>query len=155
MLNELADLIRDFVENRTRLGFPNFSTALVKGYGDLGEPEKGLLLVDEALNFIEETSEYLMKAELHRLKGQLLLLQTQSNSEETERWFRTAIDVARGQQAKSWELRAATSLARMLSNQHRRDEARMMLGEIYGWFTEGFDTADLKDAKTLLDELSR
>ena len=95
-----------------------------------------------------------MKAELHRLKGQLLLLQTQSNSEKAERWFRTAIDLARGQQAKSWELRAATSLSRLLGSQHRREEARTMLAEIYNWFTEGFDTADLKDAKALLDELS-
>jgi predicted ATPase len=95
-----------------------------------------------------------MKADLHRLKGQLLLLQTRSNSEEAERLFRTAIDVARGQQAKSWELRAATSLSRLLASQHRRDEARTMLAEIYNWFTEGFDTADLKDAKALLDQLN-
>jgi predicted ATPase len=95
-----------------------------------------------------------MKADLHRLKGQLLLLQTRSNSEEAERLFRTAIDVARGQQAKSWELRAATSLSRLLASQHRRDGARTMLAEIYNWFTEGFDTPDLKHAKALLDELT-
>src|SRR6516164_4896254 len=103
---------------------------------------------------VERTSEYEMKAELLRLKGQLLLLQTQSNSEEAERWFRSAIDIARGQQAKSWELHATTSLARLLANQHRRDEGRTMLAEIYNWFIEGFDTADLKEAKMLLDELS-
>ena len=153
-LTELAALIRGKAESGARLGFPMFCSALAKGYGKIGEPRQGLTLVDEVLTDIERTSEYEMKAELLRLKGQLLLLQTKSNSEEAERWFRTAIDVARGQQAKSWELRAATSLSRLLASQHRRDEARSMLAEIYNWFTEGFDTADLKDAKALLDELS-
>ena len=74
--------------------------------------------------------------------------------QEAERCLRTAIEIAREQSAKSWELRATRSLARLLDKQCRRDEARSMLAEIYGWFTEGFDTADLKDAKALLDELS-
>ncbi len=74
---------------------------------------------------------------------------------EGEGYLRAAIDVARGQEAKWWELRATTDLARLLGSQGRRDEARAMLAEIYGWFTEGFDTRDLKDAKALLDELSR
>ena len=72
---------------------------------------------------------------------------------EAEQSFRTAIRIAQSQSAKSFELRATTSLARLLEKQGRRDEARTMLAEIYGWFTEGFDTADLKDAKALLDEL--
>ncbi|HEY2486822.1 MAG TPA: hypothetical protein VGI36_16890, partial [Candidatus Binataceae bacterium] len=134
-----------------RLAFPIYCAALAKAYGEIDEPEQGLKLLDEVLNFVEETSEYLMKAELHRLKGHLLLLQTQSNSAEAERWFRNAIDLARDQQAKSWELRATTSLARLLRDTDRREEARAMLSEIYNWFTEGFDTADLKDAKALLD----
>jgi predicted ATPase len=154
-LTELAALMRGFVENGTRLLFPMNCAALAKGYGEIGEPEQGLALVDEALSFIEETSQYLMKAEFHRLKVELLLQQTQANSEEAERWFRTAIDIAHGQQAKSWELRATTSLSQLLASQHRRDEARTMLAEIYNWFTEGFDTADLKEAKAVLDELSR
>jgi predicted ATPase len=153
-LTELAALMRGFVENGTRLLFPMNSAALAKGYGEIGEPEQGLRLVDEALSFIEETSQYLMKAELYRLKGELLFRQTQGNSGEAERWFRTAIDIARGQQAKSWELRAATSLSRLLASQHRRDEACTLLAEIYNWFTEGFGTPDLKGAKVLLDELS-
>ena len=154
VLTELRNLIRDrYAELGALIGFPMYQAALAKGYGEIGEPEEGLIIVDEALNFIEETSENLMKAELHRLKGQLLLLQTQSNSDEAERQFRTAIDVAHGQQARSWELRAATSLSRLLASQHRRDEARAILAEIYNWFTEGFDTADLKDAKALLDEI--
>jgi predicted ATPase len=75
-------------------------------------------------------------------------------TEEAERFFRAALDVARAQEARWWELRATSSLARLLAKQDRRDEARTKLSEIYNWFTEGFDTADLKDAKALLDELS-
>jgi predicted ATPase len=93
------------------------------------------------------------EAELYRLKGELLLARA-TETGEVEAWFRKAIEIARGQEAKSWELRATTSLARLLSRQGHRDEARVMLAEIYGWFTEGFNTADLKDAKSLLDELS-
>ena len=92
--------------------------------------------------------------DLYRLKGELLLMQNDSNVEEAENSFRRAIEIARRQQAKSWELRATMSLARLLNTQGRRDEARAMLAEIYGWFTEGYDTADLKDAKALLDELN-
>ena len=91
---------------------------------------------------------------MHRLKGELLLRQNDSNAAEAQSCFERAIEVARNQSAKSWELRATTSLARLLAMQGRRDEARAMLAEIYGWFTEGFDTADLIDAKALLDELA-
>ena len=83
-----------------------------------------------------------------------MLAQNPSDVAEAERCFRTAIEIARRQSARSEELRATTSLARLLAKQDRRDEARAMLAEIYGWFTEGFDTADLKDAKALLDELA-
>ncbi len=154
VLMDLPALIRRLAEYGARLSLPTHWVALAKGYGDIGEPEQGLNLVDEVLTGIEQNSEYQMKAEVHRLKGQLLLQQTQSNSEEAERQFRTAIDVARAQQAKAWELRATTSLARLLASQYRRDEALTVLTEIYNWFTEGFDTADLKEAKALLDELS-
>jgi len=83
----------------------------------------------------------------------LLLAKGPSNVAPAEQAFRTAIEVARRQKAKSWELRAATNLARVLRDTNRRDEARVTLADIYNWFTEGFDTADLKDAKALLDEL--
>jgi predicted ATPase len=91
---------------------------------------------------------------LHLVKGELLLAQNPSDVVEAERCFRTAIVIARRQSARIAELRVTTSLARLLAKQGRRDEARTMLDEIYGWFTEGFDTADLKDAKALLDELN-
>jgi predicted ATPase len=91
---------------------------------------------------------------LHKAKGELLLAKTPSDVAGAEECFYTAIEIARRQSARSPELRATTSLARLLAKQGKRDEARAMLSDINGWFTEGFDTADLKDAKALLDELS-
>lgn len=91
-------------------------------------------------------------AELHRLRGELLLV-TGATEAEAEICFQQAIEIARQQSAKSWELRATTSLARLWQRQGKKAEARQMLAEIYGWFTEGFDTANLKDAKALLEEL--
>jgi predicted ATPase len=89
-----------------------------------------------------------------QVRGGLLLAHGASNAALAEKSFRTAIEIARKQKAKSWELRATTSLARLLMKQRKRDKARAMLAEIYNWFTEGFDTADLKDAKVLLGELA-
>jgi predicted ATPase len=91
----------------------------------------------------------------YNLEGELLLMQDKSNVAQAQSCFQRAIEVARKQSAKSWELRASMSLARLLARQARCDEAREMLSEIYNWFTEGFDTADLKEAKLLLDALSR
>jgi predicted ATPase len=102
----------------------------------------------------EENEEHNWDAEIHRLKGELLLKQNDSDAAEAQKCFGRAIEIARNQSTKSFELRATTSLARMLAKQGRRDAARAMLVEIYGWFTEGFDTADLIDAKTLLDQLA-
>ncbi|MFZ1120262.1 MAG: hypothetical protein WCA59_14865 [Candidatus Binataceae bacterium] len=111
-------------------------------------------MLDEALARIENTGERVDEAEMLRLKAEVLLMRDRSGVNEAERYLRAAIDVARGQEAKRWELRATTDLARLLAKQGRRDEARAILAEIYGCFTEGFDTVDLKDAKMLLDELS-
>jgi adenylate cyclase len=121
----------------------------------LGRYDEALVTIDEALAVVEKTGERLCEAEGHRTKGELLLAKGVSSAAQAEQLFRTAIEIARGQKAKSWELRATTSLARLLCGTNRRDEARAMLGEIYNWFTEGFDTADLKDAKALLDELNQ
>ena len=92
-------------------------------------------------------------AELYRLKGALLLQQAVPDASEAERWFQQALGLARSQQAKAWELRAAMSLARLWQQQGKCIEARALLAPVYGWFTEGFDTADLQDAKALLEEL--
>jgi len=121
---------------------------------DAGRLTAGLNAVKEAIAVAEAREERIYEAEVHRLKGELLLKQNASKAAEAQRCFLRAIEIARKQCAKSWELRATTSLARLLASQGRRDEARTMLADIYNWFTEGFDTADLKDAKALLDELS-
>ena len=107
----------------------------------------------EALTQADKTGERWCEAELYRLKGELLLQQASDNSTEVESCFHQAIAIAQNQQAKSWELRAATSLARLWQQQGKREEAYDLLAPVYHWFSEGFDTADLQDAKALLDEL--
>jgi tetratricopeptide (TPR) repeat protein len=111
--------------------------------------------LSEMLAVAGENENGYLGADINRLKGELLLRQHNSNVAEAESCFRRAIEVARKQSAKSLELRATMSLTRLLDKQGKRDEARVMLAEIYNWFTEGFDTADLKDAKILLDELAK
>ena len=117
-----------------------------------GEADEGLRLVNEALAQITRSRQRLYEAELLRLRGALLLLSPAPDLSAAEVSFRMALAVAREQNARMWELRTATSLARLWDDQGRRSEARDLLAPIFGWFTEGFDTADLKDAKTLLDE---
>jgi predicted ATPase len=109
--------------------------------------------VNDALAKAHQTGERFYEAELLRIKGELLLNQTTLAAERAERCFREAIGVARRQEAKSLELRAAMSLGRLWYDQGKKAEAQQLLGEIYGWFTEGFDTTDLKAAKKLLEEL--
>jgi predicted ATPase len=121
---------------------------------ETGRLDDGLSALTEALAAVDENEIRFYEAETHRLKGELLLKQDDSNAAEAQGCFQRAIEIARNQSAKSWELRATMSLARLLRDTGRRDAARAMLGEIYGWFTEGFDTADLKDANALLDELN-
>ena len=116
-----------------------------------GQIEEGLSLLDEALQIVEETGERWLAAELNRRKGRLLA--SLGNTEAAEELYRKALSIAEEQEAKLWELRAAASLARLRRDQCRRAEARDLLAPVYGWFTEGFDTPDLKDAKALLDEL--
>jgi adenylate cyclase len=126
---------------------------LAEAHGQIGQSTKALELIEEGLAKDVNTGRYSAEPELHRIKGELLLLRDLSSLGEAEQCFRTAIEKAQRHAAKSWELRATTSLARLLAKRNRHDEARTMLAEIYNWFTEGFDTADLKDAKALLDEL--
>jgi len=128
-------------------------------YADVGEIGEGLSVLAEALAAVEKGGERWYEAELYRLKG-TLTLQSKVQSlkskveEEAEECFRKAIEIARRQQAKSLELRAVMSLSRLWQQQGKKEEARQRLAEIYGWFTEGFDTVDLKEARTLLEELS-
>jgi tetratricopeptide (TPR) repeat protein len=116
-------------------------------------PERGLAVVEEALLFADSSRAHHNLAELWRLRGELLLLNEFRPEVEITQAFTRAIEIARGQRGKLLELRAISSLSRLLRNTGRFDQARPMLADIYNWFTEGFDTADLKDAKALLDEL--
>jgi predicted ATPase len=133
---------------------PHGLCTLADVYRETGRVDDGLGALTEALAIADEQESRHCEAEINRLKGELLLTQDASTTAEAQNCFERAIEVARKQRAKSLELRATMSLARLLDKQGRRDEARTMLAEIYGWFTEGFDTADLKDAKALLDELA-
>jgi predicted ATPase len=110
-----------------------------------------VIVLDDALQIVDRTGERWLEAELYRHKGQLLL--RQGHSAAAEELYRKALSIAVEQEAKLWELRAAVSLAWLRRDQGRRAEARDLLAPVYGWFTEGFDTPDLKDAKALLDEL--
>jgi class 3 adenylate cyclase len=127
---------------------------LATAQGQAGQFAEGLVTIDESFPFLERTGQRYYEAELHRLKGELLLGQDAANTRGAENSFRTAIEISRRQHARSWELRATTSLARLLAKNNRRDDACALLAEIYHWFSEGFETADLKDAKALLDQLS-
>jgi predicted ATPase len=146
---------------------PYFLAMLAEGYGQMGAADKSLQALDEALAVVRHTGERVWEAELHRLKGDLVLQAWHHPPEpegnlwhatghppqtaEAEACFHQALEVARLQQAKSLELRAATSLARLWQQQGKPTEARALLAPIYGWFTEGFDTADLQEAKLLLE----
>jgi adenylate cyclase len=133
---------------------PPFLALLADAYGQMGQAEEGFSLLDEARTLMDKNGQRYYDAELHRFKGELLIAQSADNAAEAETCFQKALDVARSQQAKSLELRAATGLARLWQSQGKRQEAYGLLQPVYAWFTEGFDTADLKDAKALLDELA-
>jgi hypothetical protein len=132
--------------------------ALGNGYAQIGRVRDGLSAVAEGLAVSERNGERWFDAELYRIRGELLLKHDAhaepKAEDEAETCFRQALDIARAQEARWWELRTTVSLARLLAKQGQGNEARAMLAESYNWFTEGFDTADLKDAKALLDELN-
>jgi DNA-binding SARP family transcriptional activator/predicted ATPase len=126
--------------------------ALAEAQATVGRSDEGLATVTEALSLVEETEERHWEAELYRLRGELLAMR--GDTAEAEASLQRAIEVARRQEAKSWELRATVSLCRLLQKQGRQEEGRQLLVEVYGWFTEGFDTPDLQEARALLDGLS-
>jgi predicted ATPase len=127
---------------------------LAKSFADLGQIEEAWRSVDEAKTVIESTKETWFEAHVHRIAGEIALKSPQPDAAKAEAHFEHALAVARQQQAKSWELRAATSMARLWHDQGKPQQARELLAPVYGWFTEGFDTRDLKEAKALLDQIA-
>ena len=133
---------------------PWFASSLASAYAELGKIEDAWRCIGEAMTAAESTKEKWYEAEINRIAGEIALMTTEPDRAKAEEYFEKALTVAGRQQAKSWELRAAMSMARLWRDQGKRDEARDLLAPVYGWFTEGFDTLDLKEAKALLNELS-
>jgi predicted ATPase len=137
------------------VGRPTFLTLLAEAYGTMAQAGKGLSLLAEARTIMEQNGQRYADAECHRLEGELRLQQTEPDVSQAESCFQQALDVARQQQAKSLELCSALSLARLWQRQDKCQAAHDLLAPVYEWFTEVFDTADLQEAKALLDELTR
>ena len=133
---------------------PYYLFYLGMAYAELGQLDDARRCIDDAIEKVETSKERWCEAEVHRIAGEIALKSLVPDPEKAEAYFDRALGVARQQQAKSYELRAAMSMARLWRDQAKRDEARDLLGPVYGWFTEGFDTLDLKEAKALLDELN-
>jgi predicted ATPase len=131
-----------------------FAALLAEAYGKSGQTNEGLEIVNEELANARVTECCCYQAELHRIKGELLLTENAADEQQAEACFQSALSVSRSQSAKSLELRAAMSLSRLWQRQGKKEEAKNLLAEVYGWFTEGFDTTDLKQAKLLLEELA-
>src|SRR6516165_7711147 len=133
---------------------PLFLTYLARAYADLGQFDDAWRSIGDAMTAVETTKERLWEAEVHRMAGEIALKLSVPDAAKAEAYFKRALAVAREQQAKSWELRVAMSMARLWRDQGKRDQARDLLAPVYDWFTEGFDTHDLKESKVLLDALA-
>jgi len=136
------------------LAHPFFRGLIAEGCIKVGLIEKGLEEINAALQKVEQTGERESESRLHQLKGELILMQRNTDKKMAEDCFLKALKISRQQRAKSTELQVTISLCRLMQTQGRQEEARCLLSEIYDWFTEGFETVDLKDAETLLRELS-
>ena len=132
---------------------PWFLSYLARAYADRGQFDDALRCIGEAMTEAETTKERWCEPEINRIAGQITRKSPRPDAAKAQAYFERALAVARKQQAKSWELRAAMSLARLWRDQGKPQQARELLAPVYGWFTEGFDTRDLKEAKALLDEL--
>ena len=126
---------------------------LALAYAQLGKSDEAWRCITEALTLIERSDQRITEAEVRRMTGEIVLKSPDPDAAQAEAYFEQALTVARQQQAKSWELRAAMSLARLWRDQGKTVEARDLLAPVYAWFTEGFDTRDLKEAKAMLEEL--
>jgi len=137
----------------SRIWVPLYSSYLARAYAELGQDEQARHSIDEAMAVVETTKERWCEAEINRIAGQIALMLPDQDGKKAEAYFERALTIARAQQAKSWELRAAMSMARLWRDQGEQRQAHDLLAPIYGWFTEGFDTLDLKEAKALLEQL--
>jgi len=133
---------------------PTWLSYLAKAHADVRQFGDAWRCIDEAILTVEKTKESLYEAEANRIAGEIALKMSEPDLAKAETYFERALSIARTQQAKSWELRATMSMARLWHDRGKRDEARELLAPVYGWFTEGFDTRDLKEAKALLGELA-
>jgi predicted ATPase len=133
---------------------PTYLSYLARAYAELSQFDDAWRCIGEVMIVIKECGETWFEAEANHIAGEIALKSPKPYTEKAESYFDRALVVARAQQAKSWELRAAMRMARLWRDQGKRDEARDLLAPVFGWFTEGFDTLDLKEAKALLDELS-
>jgi predicted ATPase len=150
---QLQQGLRAFQETGAEVFRPYFLALLAETYGTMGQPAGGLTVLTEALTLADTTGEHWYEPEFYRLKGALLLQASAANDVEAQTYFQQALVVARRQQAKSLELRAAVSLSRLWQQQGKRTAAYELLAPLYGWFTEGLDTADLQEAKAVLEDL--
>ena len=153
-LAQMRQSMDAYLVGGTELGHPSLLGGLASAHGTAGQINEGLALITEALTVLNRTGQCVYEVGLYLLKGTLLLKAEGRKILEAEECFRHALDIARGQEAKSLELQTAMSLACLWQQQGKRDEAHQMLSEIYNWFTEGFDTKDLQEAKALLQELA-
>ena len=136
------------------LWIPFYLSNLAGGHAELGLFDDAWRCIGEAMTAVQTTKERCWEADINRIAGEIALLSPAPDVAKAETYFEGALSVARAQQAKSWELRAAISMARLWRDQGKVQQARELLAPVYGWFTEGFDTRDLKEAKALLDELA-
>ena len=133
---------------------PQSKTLVAQAHAQVGEFENAWRCIDEAMQSVETTKEKWFEAEVHRTAGEITLMASKPDATKAEAHFERALCVAREQKARSWELRAAMSMARLWRDQGKRRQAHDLLAPVYGWFTEGFDTLDLKQARNLLEELA-
>jgi predicted ATPase len=156
--SDAIDMLTFAITALRAMGFifwmPLYLPHLARAHGQLGQLDEAWRCIEEAITAAEKTKERWCEAEVHRVAGEVALRSPAPDAVKAQRHFKTALAVAREQQAKSWELRAAMSMARLWRGLGKRGEARDLLAPIYGWFTEGFDTADLKEAKALLHALA-
>jgi class 3 adenylate cyclase/predicted ATPase len=154
-VQNIASGIAEMRSTGTTLWMPLFLSHLAKAKAEIGQFDDASTIIDEATAAVKTTKESWYEGEINRVAGEIALLGTEPDAAKAEACFATALEIARKQKAKSWELRAAMSMARLLCAQGRRGPARDILAPVYGWFTQGFDTLDLRQAKILLDELAQ